>query len=205
VSKKIPFSIPAILIFLICSACIPNSISLDYVLNDNANNIIIIENEPNFRIFQNKDMLPWYLHYEVYNNKGDIVESFITSRTAWIRNLNENILEIGVSVGTGTTQVRFYSIEHDIFSDFFLSPFLVKSNIIAEMRLVHENKWALIFQDIFVPTTFLKEFYLTNLPSTISPFFSIVNIEYIGDGSVSVTHLSGDHYDEITTVLHLFP
>jgi len=174
-------------------------------IEDNANDNVevVIESSLHFRIFQTEDLPSWYIHYEVYNYGGEVVYSFTTSRTGWIKYFNDNILEVGVSVGTGTSQVRFYSMAEDKFSEYFLSPFFIKDEIIAEMRLVDDSYWALVVQDIFNPEVFFKAFTFDDFPSNMSPFFSIISVEYMEDDTIKVTHYYGDDFTKKTVTLSL--
>jgi len=172
--------------------------SCDFDDNDDKE---IIEIGSNFRIFKTSDLLPWYTHFEVFNCSGEIVSSFTTSRPAWIKHLSENVLEIGVSVGVGTRQVKFYSIRDDVFSEFFFSPFHIKDEIIAEMRLYEDDYWVLVIQDIFDPSTLYKRFFIEDLPHTESPFFAIASVAYAGNDRIVVTHLTDDNYAERCVIL----
>jgi len=226
--KQISFSLIIILTIVILIACAPSDVRqvlpedpLNCILVEQTNepfcNLVneavsnftnnnykeIIDKAPHFRIFTTTDLPSWYKHYEVYNHQGEIVYSFMTSRPAWIKPFNDNVLEISVSVGTGTRQVKFYCMISNMFSEYFFSPFHIKDELVAEMRLCDDGEWALVIQDIFEPVTFYKRFLLENLPPIGSPFFAVVAIEYLGDNRIEVTHLTGNDYYETSVILHL--
>ena len=169
--------------------------------------ITIIEHTPHFRIFRTPDLPPFHLTYEIYNAYGEIIRKDTGWRIPNFRYISQYMLEISFHVGLSIPPIintQYYSITDDIFSDTFENPFFIKDRIIAYV-LPNDSRNILIVRDIFDPTILSNEFPFNFLPSTINPFFSITNVEYIGDNKIRVTHLAGNNHAETTTILELYP
>ena len=161
----------------------------------------VLEYGPHFRIFQTTDLPRWYIHYEVFNQRGEIVRSFTATRTAWIEYISDNVLEIGISAGTEVRMVQFYSVLDDKLSDVFDTPFVITDERIGYLRW-RDDSLVLVVRDIFDAQVYYKEFSIEYLARTSSP---IHDIKYLGDGTIKVEYWAriGEGFYEKSIVLPL--
>jgi len=211
--KKMAFVVFVVFALLVTVACasvddcgmLDDTTALGHAPSESTNNSleVVLQTDKHFRIIQPADLPSWYLRYEVLNRYGAVVDYFVTSRPAWIEYVTESLLEVGWSAGIMTRVVRFYSIENDIFSEFFITPFFIKDEIIAEMRLHDDGDWILAVQNIFDSSTFYKEFSFRGLSFSADPFSHVVNIEYWGDDRIKITYWSDEDRAERYAIFDL--
>ena len=161
----------------------------------------VLVSDKHFRIIRPDDLPSWYLLYEIFNSYGELVKSFTVSRPSWVEYINETVLEIGISAGTGVRMVQFYSVVHDIFSDVFDTPFILKDEIIAYM-VRYNDVLKLIVQDIFNPEVYYREFFFEEFMPMVRPSSS-TNVEYIGDGRIRIMYLLDENSEYTSIVLEL--
>jgi len=156
----------------------------------------VLENNKHFRIIQPDDLPLWYLRYEILNSDGDVVSCFITSAAAWIEYVNEHTIEIGWSAGTGVRVVRFYSIDHDVFSEYFISPFLLCDEKIAYINRSNEGYLMLVVRDIFDSEVFHENFFFDDFSPGAYPTSS-THVVYLGNGMLKITSLIDTNMSEV--------
>ena len=161
----------------------------------------VLAYDKHFRIIRPVDLPDWYLQYEIFNRYGELVKSFTVSRPSWIEYINETVLEIGISAGTGVRMVQFYSVKDDVFSDVFDSPFLIKDEIIAYI-VRYNDALKLIVQDIFNPAVYYREFLFEEFEYTVRSSSSTY-VEYIGDGRIRIMYLLDENSEYTSIVLEL--
>ena len=160
------------------------------------------QTDKHFRVIQPVDMPSWYSRYEILNSYGNIVYCFTTSASVWIEYINENVLEIGWGAGTGVQIVRFYSIENDIFSDVFVSPSLIKNEVIAYIAVSSDNCFMLVVRNIFDTEAYHKIFYFEDFAPTMRPSSSTYAI-YLGDNQIRLLYLQDANSFDTSVVLQL--
>ena len=130
----------------------------------------LIEYSPHFRIYHIPE--PMMFHYEIYNYRGELVKSFTTCRPAWVEYINETVIEIGIGAGTGVQIVQFYSVNDDVFSDVFETPFLINDETVAYLAR-YDDMLMLIVQNIFDPASFYMAFPLDDFDFAEIPHSAI--------------------------------
>jgi len=177
----------------------------DIPVKDADDSAQVLEYGSHFRVLQTSFLPnPLYYRFDIYNSSGEIVKS----ETIWrvqprISYLNENILIISISPGTNVRLVQFYSMEEDVFSDIFESPFLLTDEIIAYISRDDDGIYELIIRDIFDMAVYYMEFSFEDFTFTGSPFNAVIDIEYVGDGYVNVTYWSTAEHTEKNISLQL--
>ena len=166
----------------------------------------VIDSSAHFRILSVSSLPdPIYYRYEIFNSNGDLVKSQPLWRIApWISYINDNTLMITSSHGTNFRLVSFYSITDDMFSDVFESPFFLNDELIAYIIRTPDGEYKLVVKDIFNPAAYYKEFPLVDFYLVGSPFFTILNVEYLGDGKIQVIYLTeiDDEVTEASAILY---
>jgi hypothetical protein len=194
--KYLPASV--ILVFLV----ILSGITLYFSKGYNSD-IDIISSGKNFKVYDiTKDNQPEY-RYEIYNDKGEIVKS----ETVWriephIEYLDDNtLLSIRISVGTGTALCQYYDVKTGVFSEIFESVKSAEYGKVVYMDSLN-NKFKLIVRDIFDKLVYYNEFELDFSPIA-NPSDVLLDVKFLNENTLQVSYLSGDEYDEKTTIIKL--
>jgi len=169
-------------------------------------NETIVESGSNFRIIRTNEndvnAIPEF-RYEVFNNNGKVVRSGAGWRIPSFSNINEDVLKISDSAGTGVQIVQFYSAKNDMLSEIFDTPIVIANELIGLLRWSDSNGINLIVHNIFDKETYYNEFMLEDFSSVANPLDAIVQVEYLGDGRLKIVYLSGENFDAKTVILQL--
>lgn len=141
--------------------------------------------------------------YQIYNTVGDIVLSEITDRPLNIDVINENIIDIGIGMGTGLTIHKYYDIENDIISEEYLYVLANLNELVAYIDVPENNSFQerkVIVQNIFDESAFHKEYQL-DFSNIDTP---VIDASFSDDGLVlSVVYLSGEEQLQKSVTLSL--
>ena len=217
--KTIVYAIFVLLIYFVFVSCTNEGdneqrfyVPLNYEYNEESNTsqCIADENElvllcyPHFRVIYISSLPDSrYYRYEIFNNNGELVKY----RTIWrvqpcVSYINENVIKILTSPGTNIRQVLFYSITNNVFSDIFESPFILYDEIIAYIEK-HDNEHKLVLRNIFNAEIYYNEISLEEFYLSGNPFFSILEIEYLGFGRIEITFLTGEDFNLTSKILDI--
>lgn len=142
--------------------------------------------------------------YNIYNKKGETVLSEETSRPLKINMINDSIVDIGISMGTGITVHKYYDANQDLFSQEYTYVVANRNELIAYIAIPEKNPMEnrkIVVQNVFDKNLFCKEFPM-DFSKVDTP---VVKAEFSEDGkSLQITYLSGEEKTEITETLNLF-
>ena len=166
----------------------------------------LVESGSNFRIIRtNEDdtnAVPEFC-YEVFNNDGKVVIDGNDWRIPSFININDDVLKISVSAGTGVHMVQFYSAESDMLSEVFDTPIMITNELIGLLRWSDTGALNLIVRNIFDKGIYYNEFLLENFSNVINPLDAVIQTKYLGDGRLEIIYLSGESFDEKTVIIQL--
>lgn len=120
-----------------------------------------------------------------------------------ISSVEEGLVKLTVQAGTGlsTQWGYYYDAKNNRFSETFEWIFDEFEGLVAYGDYDGENVYVTV-RDIFDKTVFYKEIkeYENEFSVAIEP---IVNVEFVGDNTISVTYLTGEDYQEVTEIFTL--
>ncbi len=183
-------------LFCFISACSPyNNIS-----NSEPKQMEVIDSGKNYCIYKGNIN---QVSYDIYNSEGKIVLSEKTDRPLEINMINDDIIDIGIGMGTGITIHKYYSISENIFSQEFFYVLSNSDKLIAYIDVPKEKSLEnrkVIVQNIFDKKLFCKEFQL-DFSNVDTP---VIEAKFSKDGkSLQLTYISGEEQTQISTILHL--
>ena len=187
--KYLYILLPVLFCFL--TACSPYS---------NLKQTQIIDSGKYYRIYKENDN---QVHYEIYNPEGKIALSKKTDRPIKINMIGDDIIDIGIGMGTGITIHKYYNANENIFSQDFTNVLSDSDKLIAYIDVSKENPLKnrkVIVQNIFDKSLFYKEFQL-DFSNVDTP---VIEAEFSKDGmSLQLTYLSGEDQTQISETLDL--
>ena len=182
---------------------VPENINYNYESIPKNNEIaILLESSPHFRLYQTSERAGQDYRYDIFNSNGELVLSQTMRRMQpQIRYINDNVLQIHRSAGTGVWQMQFYSIQADMLSEVFESPFVITDKLIGYVRW-YNDALSLVVQDLFDTEVYYNEFFIEGLERISTP---INSIEYLGNNRIEVTYMAqiNENWIETTTILEL--
>lgn len=187
--KYLYILLPVLFCFL--TACSPYS---------NFKQTQIIDSGKYYRIYKENDN---QVRYEIYNPEGKIALSKKTDRPIEINMIGDDIIDIGIGMGTGITIHKYYNVNENIFSQDFTNVLSVSDKLIAYIDVSKENSLKnrkVIVQNIFDKSLFYKEFQL-DFSNVDTP---VIEAKFSKDGtSLQLTYLSGEDQTQISETLDL--
>lgn len=136
--------------------------------------------------------------YTIYNDqKKKIYEDEDLNKEPIIEELDNGIISIGNSAGTGLWLVKYYDKLNARVSDIFTNPLDLKGE-----KVIYFDKNKLVVQNIFNKSNYYKEIKL-NTTDTADPNNAIKSAEFIDDDTIRVVYFSGTDYKEVTETFHL--
>ncbi len=187
--KYLYILLPVLFCFL--TACSPYS---------NLKQTQIIDSGKYYRIYKENDN---QVRYEIYNPEGKIALSEKTDRPIEINMIGDNIIDIGIGMGTGITIHKYYNANENIFSQDFTNVLSDSDKLIAYIDAPKENPLEnrkVIVQNIFDKSLFYKEFQL-DFSNVDTP---VIEAKFSKDGtSLQLTYLSGEDQTQISETLDL--
>ena len=141
--------------------------------------------------------------YNIYNSEGKIVLSEKTDRPLEINMINDDIVDIEISMGRGITIHKYYDVGENIFSQEF--PYVLSNldKVIAYIDVPKEKPFEnrkVIVQNIFDKSLLYKDFQL-DFSNVDTP---VIDAKFSKDGaSLQLTYLSGEEQTQISTILDL--
>ena len=135
--------------------------------------------------------------YIIYNTDGEEVKGGESYRTEpSISYIDEETIQIHITVGTGTFYCFYYDIVNDRFSGQYDSPVAAKYHKVAYLENI-DGETALIIEDIFDKGSYREEFFL-DFSSVVAP---VLYAGFSGEGTLIITYLSGELCEEKTQEL----
>lgn len=187
--KYLYILLPVLFCFL--TACSPYS---------NLKQTQIIDSGKYYRIYKENDN---QVRYEIYNPEGKIALSKKTDRPIEINMIGDDIIDIGIGMGTGITIHKYYNANENIFSQDFTNVLSDSDKLIAYIDVPKENPLEnrkVIVQNIFDKGLFYKEFQL-DFSNVDTP---VIEAKFSKDGtSLQLTYLSGEDQTKISETLDL--
>lgn len=187
--KYLYMLLPVLFCFL--TACSPYS---------NFKQTQIIDSGKYYRIYKENDN---QVRYEIYNPEGKIALSKKTDRPIEINMIGDDIIDIGIGMGTGITIHKYYNANENIFSQDFTNVLSDSDKLIAYIDVPKENPLEnrkVIVQNIFDKGLFYKEFQL-DFSNVDAP---VIEAKFSKDGtSLQLTYLSGEDQTQISETLDL--
>lgn len=128
--------------------------------------------------------------YEVilYDKKNNEVRKIVYPIEPWIKEVTNNILEIGVSTGAPSTYVFYYNKDTAKMSDTYFNSILFGNKYIAYM----ESTEKIILSDIFDEGILYKEVE-ENFTKCLNP---IINIEVLDNDNILLEYYAGENFEE---------
>lgn len=143
------------------------------------------------------------VRYFIYDINGEVVLSEETERPIRINMLNDNIVDIGIGMGTGVTIHKYYGVKQNLFSQDFSYVLSNKNELVAYIDVskeTHIENRKVIVQNIFDKSLFYKEFQL-DFSNVDTP---VIEANFSKDGkSLELTYLSGKEQTQSSAILNL--
>ncbi len=148
----------------------------------------IMENDPYFRIIEVGE--GEYL-YKIYNADGKEVKNEVSYRIEpWIHYIDQETIEIRISVGIGTFYCVYYDIVNDRFSEQYESPVAAKYHRVALLDNWGEER-SLVIKDMFDEGNCYQKYFL-DFAEALSPVVSAV---FTDEDTLLITYNSGESYN----------
>lgn len=162
------------------SLCWGNSDKEDKVIEET-----IIKNDPYFRIIEVGE--GEYL-YKIYNTDGVEIKSDISYRIEpWIHYIDQDTIEIHISVGIGTFYCVYYDIVNDRFSEQYESPVAAKYHRVALLDN-EDGERSVVIKDMFDEGNCYQKYFL-DFAEVLSPVISAV---FIDEDTLLITYNSDE-------------
>lgn len=128
--------------------------------------------------------------YEVilYDKENNEVYKMVYPIEPWIKEVTDNILEIGVSTGVPSTYVFYYNKDTAKMSDTYFNSILFGNKYIAYM----ESNEEIILTDIFDEGILYKEVG-RNFTKCLNP---IINIEVLDNDNILLEYYAGENFEK---------
>ncbi|MBQ6888402.1 MAG: hypothetical protein IJN54_12925 [Lachnospiraceae bacterium] len=140
------------------------------------------------------------LGYEVklYDKNNKEIYSVVYPKEPWIKEVTENILEIGISTGSPSRHVFYFNKETSKISDVYFNSILLDNKYVAYMG----NSEELIIMDIFNEGILCKK-VTRDFSKTANPSSAIINIEIEDGENILLEYLLGVDYMEVSETINL--
>lgn len=183
------------------TACSAQSSAVDNsIITNPSENYKIMDSGAYYRIYK---INTTQVCYEIYNSNADIVLSETTDKPLTIDMINNDIVDIGIGMGTGLTTHKYYNIKQNQFSEEFLYVLSNSNELIAYIDAPEHKSFEnrkVIVQNIFDKKLFHKKFQLdfsdVDTPVTQASFSE-------DEKSLQITYLSGKDEMEVSEILEL--
>lgn len=143
------------------------------------------------------------MHFHIYNSLGEIVLSESTDRPLNINMVNDNLVNIRISMGTGIAMNRYYSVDKNVFSQEYTYVVANRDEVVAYIDVPDQKPFEnrkIVVRNVFNSDALYKEFSLDFSPVD-TPVEEAVFSE---DGkSLLLTYLSGEDETQVTETLML--
>lgn len=160
----------------------------------------IVDSGKHYRIYKGNIT---QVMYNIYDANGKIVLSDTTDRPLRINMLSDDIVDIGIDMGTGITVHKYYDVEKNVFSQDFSYVISISDRLVAYIDAAEERPLEnrkVIVQNIFDKSLFYKEFQL-DFSNVDTP---VVEAKFSEDGLLlQLTYLAGDKHVIISKTLNL--
>ena len=188
-------------LFFCTFLCLVSSCSqYNDTVNSNLGEKEIIDSGKYYRVYKSNIT---QVCYEIYDTNGKIASSEETDRPLRINMLNDNIIDIEIGIGTGSTIHKYYDVEKNLFSKDFSYVLTAQNELVAYIDVPKEKPFEnrkVIVQNIFDKNLFCKEFQL-DFSQIDTPVIETVFSE---DGtSLQLIYFTGEEQAQISVRLNL--
>lgn len=197
--SKIPF---VSLVILICmsTACSANQLpqaQTPVTTHIKAeNDLKVIYNDKFFKIVKGSDSE----YYYVYNMDKVVVDD---NKYPTVKQVNDDVLDIYMGMGTGLTWHQYYSIQKDSFSRTYWYVIAFEDEMVAYIYVPDDHPFEgrqIVIRNVFDKSKYYKEFNL-DLSKVDTPITKAI---FINNGSqLQVTYLTGENQEEVTQLFNL--
>ena len=150
-----------------------------------------------YRIYKETE---FRMHFHIYNSWGEIVRSESTDKPLKIDMLNDDLVDIGIGMGTGLVVHRYYSVEKNEFSQEFTYVVANRNELVAYIEGDSLVNRKVVIRNIFDRKAFYREFSLDFSPVDTP----VEEATFLEDGtSLILTYLSGKDQTQVTETLTL--
>lgn len=161
----------------------------------------IIQSEKHFQIYEYKDTINKHF-YRILDSDGNTVISETTTRPLSISMIEDNIIDISISFGSGVCQHQYYDIDKNILSDVFFDVFATSGELIVHMDVSKENAMEnriLVIRNIFDKEALFVEYKL-DFSNYVIP---IEKIEFLtNSNALEITYYKGSEKELTTEILN---
>lgn len=135
--------------------------------------------------------------YEVtlFDRKNNTVFDMVYPKEPWIREIDDDILEIGISTGLPSSYVFYFDKETSKISDTYFNSILLDSKYIAYM-----DDGELVISDLFDKRVFYKKI-TRDFTKTANPSSAIISIELVDEENLIIDYYKGEDYEEVAEVI----
>jgi len=137
--------------------------------------------------------------YEItlYDETGKKVLSEIYPKEPWVKEVINDVLEIGISTGSPSSYVYFFNNTTAEVSNTYFNPILFGDEYIAYME-----DGILILTDIFNRGLLYKEIG-GDFSETANPISAIISIEMLDNNTIQLKYYSGLNFDEKLEIIKI--
>ena len=164
-------------------------------------NIELIKSEKHFQIYEYKDAVNKHF-YRILDSNGNTVISETTTRPLSVSIIEDDIIDISISFGSGVCQHQYYDIDKNILSELFFDVFATSGELIVHMDVSKENSMEnriLVIQNIFDKEVLFVEYKL-DFSNYVIP---IEKIEILtNSNSLQITYYKGSEKELTTEILN---
>ncbi len=164
-------------------------------------NIELIKSEKHFQIYEYKDAVNKHF-YRILDSNGNTVISETTTRPLSVSIIEDDIIDISISFGSGVCQHQYYDIDKNILSELFFDVFATSGELIVHMDVPKENAMenrTLVIQNIFDKEELFVEYKL-DFSNYVIP---IEKIEFLtNSNSLQITYYKGSEKELTTEILN---
>lgn len=164
-------------------------------------NIELIQSEKHFQIYKYKDAVNKHF-YRILDYNGNTVISETTTRPLSVSIIEDDIIDISISFGSGVCQHQYYAIDKNILSELFVDVFATSGELIVHMNVPKENAMEnriLVIQNIFDKEVLFVEYKL-DFSNYVIP---IEKIEFLtASNSLQITYYKGSEKELTTEILN---
>ena len=159
----------------------------------------IIYNDRFFKIIKRADSK----YYYIYNMDKIVSENDEITKYPTVEQVNDNILDIHMGMGTGLAWHQYYSMKRDSFSGTYWYVLAFEDEMVAYIYVPEEHPFEgrkIVVRNVFDKSEYFREFNL-DFSEVDTP---IIKAIFTNDGSqLQVTYLTGENQEETTQFLDL--
>lgn len=134
----------------------------------------------------------------LYDKAGKEVYSCICPKEPWIKEVSEEILEVGISTGSPATYVFYFNRDTSEISDVYFNSILLENKYVVYM----EDNGEFILTDIFKKGQLYKKI-VRDFSKTINSTAAIINIEFLDDNHILLQYYKGSEMIEESEIIEL--